>query len=305
MASSGLANDVATFLSGLSEPQRSEAPPESRLSEFLERALAAPEAAWKLMPPLRAQYLSHLARVAGEWPSLAAFVDHAPVEDLHLAFACACGLPAAMAMFERRHFFLVDVALRNQALAGAGAQDLQQELRTRLFVASSGRNARVLEFAGRSSLRSWVRAVIFRHVLNAVQRSPKDVPVRSGEASAIDSGAVHRNPESDYLRERYQGDFQATFSRVLVTRSAEEKRLLRERFENRRSLQEIADLLGVDRATVVRRLARALKGILATVRDELRRNLSLSPSELSSALRQMRSEFDVTFRDLQSGDKKP
>jgi RNA polymerase sigma-70 factor (ECF subfamily) len=61
------------------------------------------------------------------------------------------------------------------------------------------------------------------------------------------------------------------------------------------TLDELAQLQGVHRTTIARRIAAARKEIILRGRTQLRERLALSPSELESLMRLMADHLDLSL----------
>jgi RNA polymerase sigma-70 factor (ECF subfamily) len=106
------------------------------------------------------------------------------------------------------------------------------------------------------------------------------------------------DPELAFIRERHQEDFRVAFRAALGRLEARERNLLRLHHVHGLSMDAVSATYQAPRSTVARWIARAREQLLALTREELTARLGLSPDELDSLLRLVRSQLDVSLRQL-------
>src|SRR5579884_2648611 len=123
--------------------------------------------------------------------------ESAPAEsraaDLYLACACAHGVPAALAAFERKHTASMARVVASVDPSPAFVQEALQTVRERLLVPRGAEPGRMAEYAGRASLESWLRAVAVRSAIS--QRRPKRNRVHAPLAADADERLARGGPE--------------------------------------------------------------------------------------------------------------
>jgi RNA polymerase sigma-70 factor, ECF subfamily len=209
------------------------------------------------------------------------------VEDMYLAWALTHGDKAAFSRFERE--FVAQLATQIKG-AAAEAGELEQLVRTRLFVANVGQPPRISQYSGRGPLGAWLRMLATRCLLD-LQRA------RSGHTVAreLDSPGVATDPELDYLKLRYAADFKLVLQGALAELDAREVTLLKLSLIEQLSASAIGVMYGVSSRTVQRWLSELREGLLTRTREGLRARLSLSPSELESLLGLVDSQLSVSL----------
>ena len=174
--------------------------------------------------------------------------------DLYLACACARGLPGALVQLERRYLTALREPLaRSLGVSAAFVDDVQQALREKLFISQGGKPAKILAYSGRGSLGSWLRSAAIRTALNlrpAVQSEPLD-ELFAERAVGTD------NQEMRLLKARCSREFKDAFQRAIAEVSSEELECLRLNLIEGLSIDRLAEIFGVSRATAARRLAGA------------------------------------------------
>jgi RNA polymerase sigma-70 factor (ECF subfamily) len=106
------------------------------------------------------------------------------------------------------------------------------------------------------------------------------------------------DPELGYLAERYRGEVEAAFRHSLATLDGEQRTLLRMHFVDGVTLDELARLRNVHRATIARHLAAARRTILDEVRSQLRERFALSTEEFASLIELVRSRLEISVGQL-------
>jgi RNA polymerase sigma-70 factor (ECF subfamily) len=265
---------------------------------------------------VEAVLVGHLAAAAVAWPDVQvasdAFVTHLAghtpaavtleslyrlrATDLYLACACTHGDGVALVAFERAYLCEVDIAAARLRAGTAIADEVKQTLRRALLVAEPGRRPAIAEYAGRGDLRGWVRVSAMRATQLLVKRSRREVELDDQTLFSLVSPAD--DPELDHLRNRYREPFRDAFHDALVATSAQERSLLRYQLVDGLTIDDLARLLKVHRATAARRVAAVRTGILTRTREALRQRMGLTSEELDSVIRLLRSRLDVSVERL-------
>ncbi|HET6582613.1 MAG TPA: sigma-70 family RNA polymerase sigma factor [Nannocystaceae bacterium] len=221
------------------------------------------------------------------------------VDELALCGACLAGQAAALDVLEQDYF--KGLAPMLQRIAGTQdiADEALQRVRRRLLVAENGRPAKLAAFDGRGSLRAWLRVVATREALALLRDERPDRP--AGEV-ALEALAAARDDELAFMREGYREQFRDAFVAALRSLEASERTLLRLHHIDRLSLEQLAAVLAVHRATVARRLARTRDALLERTRTGLVDRLRLAPGDVDSILRLVQSRLDLSVRTMLETD---
>jgi RNA polymerase sigma-70 factor (ECF subfamily) len=180
--------------------------------------------------------------------------------DLYLACGCALGIPDAVRIFEAMLRAEIAVALRHMHLQPSMIDEVCQTMREKLLVGSSGRAPRIAEYTGRGTLRGWTRVVITRTALNALRDRKREVPL---ESALLDKRATDTcDPELACLRDQFGVAVDRALERAMRSLTPNERVLLRQRFLDGLTADELAGFHRKHRITMVRRI----NGILRTLR---------------------------------------
>jgi RNA polymerase sigma-70 factor (ECF subfamily) len=228
--------------------------------------------------------------------------------DLLLVLACEDGDRAALRLLDQTLCDAVPRAAARLRPSNTFVDEVAQQLRQKLLVAPEGGRAKLRDYKGRGALAHWLRAAALRLALNlleseAPQRraTASNGPRNASNGSAGQSGPLDRmaaagpDPELSLLKRRYAPQFRAALETALAGLGPKERNLLRLYFAQGLTVEEIGRLEGTHKSTISRWLSRARAGLLAEVRAQLGRSLSLGPGELDSLLAAVGSQLHISL----------
>jgi len=214
--------------------------------------------------------------VAAKDPSpreLERYLGSLHLEDLALACACASGDEQAWEYFVLEYRPLLYRAA-DAIDPGGGARDLADGLYAELFGVE--RKPLLRYFHGRSSLGTWLRAVLAQRHVDRIRSGRRLEPLPE-EASA---SALAAAEPPDPARERYVGLMAAALKAALAALPARERFRVACYYGQQMTLAQIGESLGEHEASASRGLAKARREIRRTVEEELRRE-GLPEAEIS------------------------
>ena len=232
-------------------------------------------------------FAAHLGARCGTLPGEAALLD------LHLAFATARQLPAAVLRFERDILPGATAALRAMRVAEAAIEEALQRVREKLVV-GDGR-PRLLAYRGEGRLRAWVRVVAVREELMA-RRGRVDVPLCDAVLAAIPD--PNDDPGLGYARQHYRDELRTALASAVDLLTPRDRTLLRYSLVDGLALPEIASIYRTHKATISRWLARARGALWDGTRAKLASRLGESSEELASVIRAVRTGLDLSLDRL-------
>lgn len=215
-------------------------------------------------------------------------------EEVTLAQACARGDKQALATFERLYLAEVPAGLAHMKLDRAMIDDVIQEVRAKLLVAEEGAAPRILEYAGQGKLRGLCQVMAARAALTRLRGNKRTTT--DDDVAAL--AATDDDPELAFLKAHYRDAFKTAFTDAAGELDARDRNLLRLHHLGGVTLDQLAAMYGVHRATSVRWLADVRKRLLAGTRTRLRSNLSVSADELDSIMELIGSRLDASVRRL-------
>lgn len=214
--------------------------------------------------------------------------------DLYLACACAEGNETAIAIFEARWLSLAPVFLARQRLPPDVVDEVKQRARERLFVGAGDGGPKIGEYGGRGSLEAWLRVLVVRVHAN-LRRQDKD----HDDVDAIaQTAAAATSPEYQLLRARTTNLFESSLRDAFAELTDEERAIFRMQFAKGLTLDAMARVLGVHRATAARHIAAARKKLLSRVMVLLAERLGTSRAEVERSLGEWQSKLDISLSGL-------
>jgi RNA polymerase sigma-70 factor, ECF subfamily len=189
------------------------------------------------------------------------------LEDLALACACADGHPAAWDHFVAQHRPVLYRAADALDPSG-GAREIADSLYAELYGLTEREGTRRSLFAyyhGRSSLATWLRAILAQRQIDRVRSVRRLEPLEEEPAVAADST---RTPDPD--RPRYLAVVRRTLGEVLSALPARDRLRLGLYYAQQLTLAQIGRVLGEHEATVSRQLAKVRREIRTDLERRLR-----------------------------------
>ena len=200
-------------------------------------------------------------------------MDRSHAADLELARRCAAGDEEAWHRFVLEYRPVLYRAADALDRSG-GARELADSLYADLYgVKDGGGESRSLfrYFHGRSSLATWLRAVLAQRYVDRVRAARRLEPLPEEPAAAGDGfGAGRASDLPDPDRPRYVALMHQVLGRALAALSDRDRLRLSCYYVQELTLAETGRLLAEHEATVSRQLARTRSAIRDTVERELK-----------------------------------
>jgi RNA polymerase sigma factor (sigma-70 family) len=213
-------------------------------------------------------------------PEVDKYLSGLHLADLALACACADGHEGAWEHFIREQ----RPVLYRSADAidpSGGARDLADAIYADLYGMPKGaveRQSLFRYFHGRSSLSTWLRAVLAQRHVDRV-RSARKLDELPGDESPK---AIAAAPAPDPARDRLTAMVHAALARAVAALAPGDRLRLGCYYAQEMTLAQIGKLTGEHEATISRQLARTRNAIKAAVEDELGRT-GLDASAIADA----------------------
>ena len=248
------------------------------------RAFAEGQRRWREAVVSTADFSTHVRRLQVTRADLGA---RGP--DIYLACACAAGDPGALAAFEREHLTQVRSNVARIGLRSDLLDELRQRLRVRLL---ADRPPRIASYAGVGPLWAWVRVASIRI---AVDVMAADASSPSEDGRLVSNALPAVVPEDEVARAAYGPLIQRALEAAIAELSPRDKSVMRFHFLEQLTLDAVANIYRVHRATVARWLVSIKRGLLRAVRARLSVDLGTSPSEFRSLLEVVMSDLRISL----------
>lgn len=217
--------------------------------------------------------------------------------DVYLAAACAAGDPVAVGRVDAMLPGVVRPALARLGLPASDDDEIVQRVRVALMVADARGARGIAGYSGRGDLRAYLRAVAVRLALRRIEREAGPSAADEDDVLAM-LPAADDSPELRLLKERCRGELRAAFGEALAALSPRERTVLRQHHVDGLTIDQLARLHGVHRATCARWIEAARASLLRRVRRHLRQALGFEERELDSLIGLVRSQLDLSISRL-------
>lgn len=279
------------FLAHLDEEVRDTFVAVEDLEQRLEKAIGAAREAHPSIDVDDDTFLQHLARhMLGHDPEDA--FAHLHAADLLLALGCAEGDRAALTTFEEQLGPDVDAALRRFRNVPMSEDDMRQVLHEKMFVGKADKKPKIADYAGQGFLQNWVRITAVRTFTDLARSAGRNKETPDDDLMQLADG---EDLELSFLKQHYRDAFKAAFEAAVGTLQAQERNLLRHSVVKGQSIDQIAALYGIHRATAARRVAKAREALLSGTRQALMQRLEIGREEFDSLMQLIRSRIDVSI----------
>lgn len=231
-----------------------------------------------------ADYLTSRARTAGVERDAGGWLQALSLDDLYLARACVLRDENAWDECSRLHFgFMREFAAR--FLRREDAAEISDRV-----VAELWEKEKLARYEGRSTLRTWLGAVVAHAALQAGKAIRRQDERRAGAESVAESAGAAPEPERDQAA-RVLADITASAIQRLPS---DDKLLLRLHYEQGLSLDQIVTIIGTSKATLSRRLKHLRDMIRNEVEREAREKYRASAADVRGLVDLGRLEIDLS-----------
>jgi len=221
-----------------------------------------------------------------------AVIGELATSDLYLAVATLEGVDRALTVFEEHTFGEIQAAAAALRASESDLEEAKQVIRTLLFVADGARGPAVAQYAGRGSLRGWVRIIATRELLRMRRQERKEIPL---EEYILHDLETQPDARIVRLKDAYRAQVADALRDALERLDTRERLLLRYQICDRLSISDIGAIYQVHRATAARWLSKARATLIDLTKEQLAILLSVEPGETDSILRLVQSQLDVSL----------
>jgi RNA polymerase sigma-70 factor len=229
-----------------------------------------------------------LERSVKSWGGLArgesaqAYLESLRAEDLALAIACRAGVAAAWEAFIEKYRPALYSAARAICREETAAREIADSMWAELYgVDARGASRRSLldYFHGRSSLATWLRAIVAQRHIDSVRVSRRFEPLENAESQdSRASQEADEPPEPGHSRT--MEIFAAVLSAAIAALAGNDRLRLSYYYRDELTLREIARAMGEHESTVSRKLERTRRELRKNVERELRRTHRMSTEQI-------------------------
>jgi RNA polymerase sigma-70 factor (ECF subfamily) len=248
--------------------------------------------AWPALELTTAEFAAHVARVAPA--ATEEVLSSLSGEGLLLCAACLQGNATAIGIFDS--VYLAPLARVLQKMEGGRelAQDVLQKLRAQFFAPGDQPSA-FLSYSGKGALAMWLKVIAVR----AAQKQRRGVGHAGDGAEGLSAmPSPDADPELRFMKLQHRQHFKACFQGALAALGAREQSVLRMSLVEGLSIDDIARVYDVHRATAARWLSSAREELVAGVRARLAEQLKVKEAELDELMGEVRSHLSISLGAL-------
>lgn len=217
--------------------------------------------------------------------------------DLAFVWAVLQGNAAALMEIDE----LIEGLSRRAAGRAIEPSELAQRVRTRLLVAPQGKVARLSTYDGRGKLKSWLWTATKLELLQAT-RGMGQAPAEDIEAFGHLAGN-ERTPEANARSKKDTKLVSDALRDALALLQPRERTLLRMRFVDGVSTEELGRMFQVHRTTAQRWIEAAQATIMAAMRAQLEKQARLGRSDVDSLVGEVAQSISLRLSQVLRRDE--
>jgi len=297
--------ELAAIIRGRVGPERVSILDEAGFARNLERAVEAISQRWPSRRERLGDFADYVAERLVSQKELRRVLPRLQLVDLFLAFWAGSGEQDGIAAFEEA--FADDLTKLTRRFRNLPEGELRQRLRIKLFVAEGGRSPRIRDYSGFGYLQNWLRVTAVRTFIDTArtERSGRREEVLD-EKRFLAAGDPAPGPALGHVRAEVNAALKEAFAEAVGELPPRSRNFLRHAHVEQLTLDQIANLYNIHRATVARTLSRARTMLMDKTRAGLIARLGIDPDELDSAIGYLDSRLDLSLsRVLHTDVPKP
>lgn len=252
--------------------------------------LAHAQTAW---PTLHASADEFAAALAALAPQHQLTVDSVDAAEAFLWAAWQHSPDAAIAAFTASHRSLVASIATRFGLTGSDAADILSQLVQRLFVSDADEPAKFTQYVGRGQLGGLVRVAATRLALTLVGskgRQTSEVPSNTPDQ--------HRSTADKFAKAELQALLKQALEESATALTERQRAILRMHYVKQASIDDIAAVYRVHRATAARWLLDARSSMVENARETFLLRAALDEADLIEVASLVESQLSMTWSRL-------
>lgn len=216
---------------------------------------------------------------------------HRYAAEVYLGAACGAGAPLAAVAVDRDYIARVGSMIAAKRLPPYAVDEVCQTVRERLF---AGQPPYIAGAVGRGALSSLVAVIANRAAIDWLRAHARLTGQRADETAAAEIPA-RGDPAIDHQRTQFRAAVKAAFEAAAAELTARERTLLRLHLVDQLTIDDIAALYHVHRATAARQIERARERVASATRRLLADGSALDPQDLAELAALVTSQLDLSL----------
>lgn len=217
------------------------------------------------------------------------------VEDLRTAFLCLQNPDLGATLIEH-HIAPLGAQLARMGLAADQIDEVRQRLRCEVLLGTVTRPALIGAYQGRGALTAFLRAVATRIGFRVLREHRASANRRPAELTALGQAIASAEPR----KQAFADELNRGLRIALAALPARDRTLLRQSFIDGLSIDRLAVLHHVHRATAARWIQHARDALRTAVFAHVARALDVPSGELDSVVRWVHSQLEMSLHRLAS-----
>lgn len=258
-------------------------------------AIARGRQAWPLIEVSEDELVQTAAQRLADPSGRPIRVDALDAAELYLVAGCARGDRHALVQLRARYFDVLGGMFHRMNMSPAHVDDLWQVLSGQLLVGAGGQPPRIVRYAGAGQIAVLVRVAATRQAVKLRRKTQRDEPGDSW-FDALPASAA--DPESSFMKREHRAAVKEELAAAVMRLTPQQRMLLRLHFIERMTVDAIAALCSVHRATAARRVASAKELLVTRVRRALVARWQLSERDLPALASLVASQLDLSLPRL-------
>jgi RNA polymerase sigma-70 factor len=226
------------------------------------------------------------------------------IEDLCLASACLEGSEAAWQHFVSQYRGYLRAAagvITKNSRGGTDALELADSLFAELFGLVDGRRGErslFRYFHGRSSLKTWLRAILAQRQVDRLRQSRRWEQLEAEKEESPGHAPGNTQSVADPHRDRYLARFVAALHEAVDLLAPADRERLELYYAREKTLAEIGRKLGEHESSVSRHLERIRRQLRSSIEEKLRCLPALSEAEIRLCFQYAAEDSPIDFRQI-------
>lgn len=243
------------------------------------------------LPPER--FLEFLQRHLAPDSLEAGALDRLHGHELYLVCAYGLGDRAAHQILDAEYLPGVRRALVRLRATDDAIEEVLQAIR-HVLVEMQNPHAERRGYSGRGELAGWLRVVAVRLLGRSHRRAQRH---RSLDEAALELLPLGAEPEDSLARHAHRQQLAEAFREAVAALTSRERNLLRYHYVSRLSIDQIALIYCIHRATAARWLQRAEERLAAATSDRFRRRVPVGEDSAQRLLALVHSQLSLSVLD--------
>jgi RNA polymerase sigma-70 factor (ECF subfamily) len=270
-------------------------PERERVEAALTHALAEARLQYPGIDLSDSEFAEHLGKCLRGGEADAGEIASRVTKDIYLACGCVAGDETALGLLDGQVLATLPAAMGRLKLSSAAIDEAIQRARAKLLVGKEG-IGKIADFSGTGDLRGWVKVIAIRDALRTARKEKREVSLSDELQAALPASAL--DPDLAYQQRLYRAEFKSSFAAAVDELTPRERTLLRQSIVYHSTVDQVAVVYQVHRATAARWIAKAKERLATRTRAHLRERLSLSESQFHSIVRLIESQMDLSVERL-------